>query len=155
MELRVVAVGEKPPSWVVDGVREYTRRMPSQLPVNVTTVRSGASRSGADAEQGKAEEGKRLIAASRDCRRIALDAGGRHWDTATLARWLDDWLIDGRDVAFLVGGADGIAADCLAEADQRWALSALTLPHMLVRVVVAEQLYRAWTMLNNHPYHRG
>ncbi len=152
MELRIVAVGEKPPGWVADGVAEYTRRMPSQLPVRVAAVRSAAARS--STEQGMAEEGARLMAASRDCRRIALDANGRHWDTATLARWLDDWMMDGRDVAFLIGGADGLAPDCCAESDHRWALSALTLPHMLVRVILAEQLYRAWTLMNNHPYHR-
>lgn len=155
MELRIVAVGEQPPRWVSDGVQEYTRRMPRQLRTSVTTVRAATAKGNEDIERQRADEGRRLLKASEGCYRVALDEGGKAWDTPGLARRLDDWLMDGADVALLIGGADGLDSACLEGADYRWSLSALTLPHMLVRVIVAEQLYRAWTVLNNHPYHRG
>lgn len=154
MELRIVAVGERPPDWVVDGVREFTRRMPRQLPVRVVPVSVGKGRQKGDTQGVKADEGRRLLAASQGCYRVALDERGRQWDTSTLARQLDEWMLDGDDIAFLVGGADGLDAGCLEQVQRRWSLSPLTLPHMLVRVILAEQLYRAWTVLNNHPYHR-
>ena len=149
-----MAVGERPPGWVADGVREFTRRMPRQLPVRVVPVSVGKGRHKGDSEGIKVEEGRRLLAASEGCHRVALDERGRQWDTATLARQLDEWMLDGDTIAFLVGGADGLDTACLEQAGQRWSLSTLTLPHMLVRVILAEQLYRAWTVLNNHPYHR-
>lgn len=86
---------------------------------------------------------------------VALDVRGKPWSTETLAAQLDDWLLSGRDVALLVGGPDGLSDACLARADQRWSLSALTYPHALVRIVLAEQLYRAWTISTGHPYHRS
>jgi 23S rRNA (pseudouridine1915-N3)-methyltransferase len=91
----------------------------------------------------------------RDCQVVALDVGGRAWSTEDLSARLGEWLGGGRDVALLVGGPDGLADNCLARADSRWSLSALTLPHPLVRVLVAEQLYRAWTLTSGHPYHRA
>jgi 23S rRNA (pseudouridine1915-N3)-methyltransferase len=86
---------------------------------------------------------------------VALDVGGRAWDTPALAVRLQEWLQSGRDIVLLVGGPDGLSGDCLRRADLRWSLSALTLPHALVRVVLAEQLYRAWTIISGHPYHRS
>jgi 23S rRNA (pseudouridine1915-N3)-methyltransferase len=86
---------------------------------------------------------------------IALDVAGRGCSTEQLAGQLRDWLQDGRDLSLLIGGPDGLAAECLARADQRWSLSPLTLPHPLVRVLLAEQLYRAWTLVSGHPYHRS
>jgi len=86
---------------------------------------------------------------------VALDVGGRAWDTPALAARLQEWLQSGRDIVLLVGGPDGLSGDCLRRADLRWSLSALTLPHALVRVVLAEQLYRAWTIISGHPYHRS
>jgi 23S rRNA (pseudouridine1915-N3)-methyltransferase len=101
-------------------------------------------------------EGERLLGAlqPRD-QVIALDVRGDSWDTPRLAQQLDGWMQAGADVAFLIGGADGLSAACLARAQQRWSLSMLTFPHMLVRVVLAEQLYRAWSLLSGHPYHRA
>jgi len=86
---------------------------------------------------------------------VALDVGGSAWDTPGLAARLQEWLQSGRDIVLLVGGPDGLSGDCLRRADLRWSLSALTLPHALVRVVLAEQLYRAWTIISGHPYHRS
>jgi len=107
-------------------------------------------------ERAVSEEGKRMLAAlgPRQCV-IALDVDGRSWSTVQLAGKLASWLADGRDVSLLVGGPDGLADACLERAEQRWSLSALTLPHPLVRVLLAEQLYRAWTVITNHPYHRA
>ncbi|HEY5719007.1 MAG TPA: 23S rRNA (pseudouridine(1915)-N(3))-methyltransferase RlmH, partial [Gammaproteobacteria bacterium] len=95
-----------------------------------------------------------LAALPTGARVVALDVAGSAWDTPTLARQLERWRAGGSDVALLVGGADGLAPACLERAEQRWSLSPLTFPHMLVRVLVAEQLYRAWSLLSGHPYHR-
>ena len=96
-----------------------------------------------------------LAAVPKGCRVWALDVTGREYSSEELAAELKQWLQDGRDVALLVGGPDGLAAACLARAERRWSLSRLTLPHMLVRILVAEQLYRSWSLLHGHPYHRG
>lgn len=101
-------------------------------------------------------EGEAVLAAAgaRD-RVVALEVGGRPWSTEQLAEQLERWQLDGRDVSFLVGGPDGLAPECRARADQQWSLSPLTLPHPLVRILLAEQLYRAWSITRNHPYHRA
>jgi len=155
MELRIAAIGERMPVWVETAVTEFTGRMPPQLPVRLVTPPASRRRRGGDVARAVEEEGERLLAATEGCVRVALDERGRRVATRDLAGWLDDWLMDGRDVAFLVGGADGLSDRCLQRAECRWSLSALTFPHMLVRVILAEQLYRAWTVLSNHPYHRG
>jgi 23S rRNA (pseudouridine1915-N3)-methyltransferase len=103
----------------------------------------------------QAEEGRQILAAiPPQARVVALDVGGKGWDTATLATRVRDWMQEGRDVALLVGGPDGLSRDCLERAELRWSLSALTFPHALVRVIIAEQLYRSWSILAGHPYHR-
>lgn len=156
MEIQVVAVGTRMPGWVEEGYREYTRRMPRECSVALTEIPSGQRGKSRPVARAVSEEGKRMLAAIDDRQRvIALDVGGRSWSTEQLAGELRDWLQDGRDVSLLIGGPDGLAADCLARAAQRWSLSPLTLPHPLVRVVLAEQLYRAWTLLSGHPYHRS
>ena len=102
------------------------------------------------------EEGERILAAIPDNHHVvALDVKGKAWSTEQLAQQLAHWQADGRDVSLLVGGPDGLTDDCLQRANQRWSLSALTFPHPLVRIVMAEQLYRAWAVLQNHPYHRA
>ncbi|MDH5593228.1 MAG: 23S rRNA (pseudouridine(1915)-N(3))-methyltransferase RlmH, partial [Gammaproteobacteria bacterium] len=101
------------------------------------------------------KEGQQMLAAiPKGAVVIALEVTGRQWDTPQLAQKLEQWMQDGHDVALLVGGPEGLAPECLARADAKWSLSALTMPHPLVRVVLAEQLYRAWTITRNHPYHR-
>lgn len=155
MRLRLVAVGRRPPRWVREGMDTFAGRLPGYLRLELIEVAPGDARRGGDIARARAQEAERLLAAAGRARLIALDEGGRGWRTEDVARRLGDWLQQGRDVAFLVGGADGLDPRCLAAAEQRWSLSPLTLPHMLVRVVVAEQLYRAWTLLEGHPYHRG
>jgi len=109
----------------------------------------------ADIARAIALEGQKMQAAIGPAERVvALDLGGKEWSTQQLSEALSRWLADGRDVSLLVGGPDGLAPPCLARADERWRLSALTFPHPLVRIILAEQLYRAWSLLHNHPYHR-
>jgi 23S rRNA (pseudouridine1915-N3)-methyltransferase len=96
-----------------------------------------------------------LASVPKNARVIALDVGGRTWSTEQLSDRLAGWLAEGRDLALLVGGPEGLADSCVRQAEERWSLSALTFPHPLVRVILAEQLYRAWSILKRHPYHRG
>ncbi|MEX0420499.1 23S rRNA (pseudouridine(1915)-N(3))-methyltransferase RlmH [Spiribacter pallidus] len=155
MRLQIVAVGRRAPDWIETGFKTFAQRMPAHLPLSLRAVDAGAARRGGDWQRARAQEGEALLAATGAARRIALDEGGRAWSTRDLADYLDDAMQQGQDLAFMIGGADGLHRDCLAAAERRWSLSPLTLPHMLVRVVVAEQLYRAWTLLSGHPYHRG
>lgn len=155
MRLQLVAVGQKMPAWVAAGYQEYAARMPPELRLELVELQPGDRGKGANVNRARDVEAQRLLdAPSRGARIIALDPSGRQQSTEQLSRCMADWLQDGRDIALLVGGPDGLGDACLKAADQRWSLSELTLPHMLVRVVVAEQLYRAWSILANHPYHR-
>lgn len=144
------------PKWAELGFQEYARRMPPETALRLTEIPSPARARTARADQRRTMEGDHLLAAiPKGALVIALDVRGKSWSTEELAERLGSWLQSGREIALLIGGPDGLAASCLERAELRWSLSALTLPHMLVRVVVAEQLYRASSMLRNHPYHRG
>ena len=155
MRIRLVAVGNRPPEWVSKGFTEYARRLPREMPLELIEVPPATGRKGGF-EQVRETEGQRLLArvGSRDWV-VALDERGKTWSTLDLAEKLDNWRMQGRDVTFLVGGAEGLADVCRARADEVLSLSAMTLPHALVRVVLAEQVYRAWTVMSGHPYHRG
>lgn len=143
------------PAWVIQGYEEYARRLPADCALQLTEVSAGKRSKNADIPRILREEGERMLAAlPKSVRVVAMDVNGSAWSTEQLAQGLDEWRHDGRDVALLVGGPEGLAPECLARAEQRWSLSPLTLPHPLVRVVIAEQLYRAWSILGNHPYHR-
>lgn len=155
MRLDVVAVGRRPPAWIQAGFEEFTGRMPRHLPVGLREVNPGEARRSGDVARARAQEAEGLLGAAGGARLIALEETGKAWSTRDLADYLDDAMQTGVDLAFVIGGADGLDPRCLQAAERRWSLSALTLPHMLVRVVVAEQLYRAWTLLAGHPYHRG
>jgi 23S rRNA (pseudouridine1915-N3)-methyltransferase len=154
VRLRLVAVGTRMPGWVDEGFREYAGRMPRECRLELREVALGRRGRGSATARAKGEEAERLLAASSGSCRICLDVRGEQVDTAGLARRLAAWLQAGQDVALLVGGPDGLAGPCLEAAQWRWSLSPLTLPHGLVRVLLAEQLYRAWTVLSGHPYHR-
>lgn len=144
------------PVWVTAGYQEYAGRMPRHCPLLLQEIEPGKRGQGTDPGRARLEESERLLAAVTDKHwAIALDVGGKPLATEQLAQQLERWMQAGRDVAFMVGGPEGMDASCLARADQKWSLGPLTLPHPLVRVVLAEQLYRAWTILSNHPYHRG
>lgn len=154
MRFHLVAVGTRVPEWVSAGFDDYARRLQGGARLQLHEV-AAARRREADADRARAEEARRLRRALPErARVIALDVDGRVLDTAALAARVREWNREGAEVAFVVGGPDGLAPDLLAAADERWSLSALTLPHALVRVVLAEQLYRALSILHNQPYHR-
>jgi len=141
------------PAWVQQGVDDYSRRLPRHWRFSVREI-AQATRGAVDAR--KSSEADNLLAALPDkAHVIALDNQGQAWSSEALARQLEQWQALGKPVAFLVGGPDGLHQRCLQRAEQSWSLSALTFPHPLVRVVVAEQLYRAHSLLSNHPYHRA
>ncbi|PWW35948.1 23S rRNA (pseudouridine1915-N3)-methyltransferase [Chromohalobacter israelensis] len=143
------------PDWVTRGVDEYLKRLPRDFSVEIVEIAPGKRGKNADVARAIQGEGNAMLAKLRDQERvIALAVDGQHWSTERLAANADHWRQDGRDVALLVGGPDGLDPRLLSRAEQRWSLSALTLPHPLVRILLAEQLYRAWTLLAGHPYHR-
>jgi 23S rRNA (pseudouridine1915-N3)-methyltransferase len=154
VRLLVVAVGARMPRWVDEGFAEYAKRMPRTLPLELVAIRPEPRSTGRTAAQLLAAEAARIERAlPARCRRVALDERGREFTTPAFARWLDQQRRDGDDVAFIIGGADGLSAEAKTGALQL-RLSALTLPHGLARVVLAEQLYRASSLLAGHPYHR-
>lgn len=155
MKLQLVAVGTKMPDWVQTGFMEYLRRFPKDMPFELTEVPAGKRGKNADIKRILEKEGEMMLAATGKGNRIVtLDIPGQPWETPQLASQLESWKQDGRDVSLLIGGPEGLSPACKAAAEQSWSLSALTLPHPLVRVLVAESLYRAWSITANHPYHR-
>ena len=156
MKAKLIAVGEKAPAWVAEGFSEYRKRLSHWLPLDLVEIAPGLRGKGRDAERATADEGGRVLAAlPRGVHVVALDGRGRTWSSEDLARRLEHWRQQGQDLAFLIGGPEGHAPDVLAAAHESWSLGPLTLPHMLVRLVLAEQLYRAASLLANHPYHRA
>jgi 23S rRNA (pseudouridine1915-N3)-methyltransferase len=152
----LVAVGERPPDWVAAGFSEYQKRLSHWLPLQLHEVAPGVRGKGRDAARAMADEGARVLAAlPKQAHVVALDGRGAALGSEQLAQRMEAWRQGGRDLAFLVGGPEGHAPEVLAGAHERWSLGPLTLPHMLVRLVVAEQLYRACSLLANHPYHRA
>ncbi len=155
MRIRLISVGQKMPRWVAEGFEAYARRLPPECALQLLEVPAGARRKGADLARLIDEEGRRMLAAIPEKSLVvALDVKGQLWDTPTLASRLGQWMAEGLNPCLLVGGPEGLAPACLARADLRWSLSPLTFPHPLVRVILAEQLYRAWSLLRGHPYHR-
>jgi len=156
MQLLVAAVGQRMPRWVNEAWTEYARRMPPGLSLSLREIPLARRGKNADTKRLTSVESKALQAAIPNrSMTIALDVKGQSWSTEKLASNLQDWMGDGRDVGFMIGGPDGIDGDVMQTADLRWSLGPLTLPHPLVRVVLAEQIYRAWTITQNHPYHRA
>jgi 23S rRNA (pseudouridine1915-N3)-methyltransferase len=156
MKLHILAVGHKMPDWIATGFDEYAKRMPPELRIELREIKPEQRSSGRPAESVMAAERQKIEAAlPKNARIVALDERGRDWTTMQLAGALPGWQQDGRDVAFLIGGADGLDPELKARADMMLRVSSLTLPHAMVRVLLAEQLYRAWTITQNHPYHRA
>lgn len=156
MRLTVITVGGKMPAWVDQGVTEYSKRLPREIRLHWREL--PLARRGGDStpEQLREREGEQILKAiPTGDRVIALDVLGDSVSTEQLAQRLADWQMSAANVSLLIGGPDGLSATCLARAWQRWSLSALTLPHPLVRILLVEQLYRAWTITVGHPYHRA
>lgn len=155
MRLRILAVGTRMPDWVEAGYREYARRFPPELQLELVEIPAGNRGKNLPVARAMAREAEAMLrAVSPGEGVIALDVKGKSWSTEQLAVRLRDWQESGRHYNLLIGGPDGLAPECLARAEQAWSLSALTLPHPLVRVVLIEQLYRAWSINAGHPYHR-
>jgi len=156
MRLRLIAAGGRMPGWVREGTEEYRKRLPRDFELSITEIPLAARGRNGDLRRAVAKEGEAMLATlGRGEHVVALDVGGRSFSTEALAERVRQLRDGGADLALLIGGPDGLAPACLARADERWSLSALTLPHPIVRIVVAEQLYRVWSFLNNHPYHRA
>lgn len=155
MKIRLIAIGGKMPRWVTEGYNEYAKRFPAEVSFELIELPLGHRGKGADLARAKKQEGDQMLAAiPKGDRVIALEVGGKSWSTEQLAEQLESWQMDGRNVSLLVGGPEGLDGRCVALADQKWSLSALTLPHPLVRVLLVEQFYRACTILQGHPYHK-
>lgn len=155
MRAVIVSIAARVPAWVQAGFDDYAQRLGPQLSlrcIDLPLAHRGRSGPG---PRGLDEEGERLLAAAgKNARRIALDRRGSMWSSEELARQLALWRRDGRELCFLVGGPDGLAPLCRERAESCWSLGALTLPHALIRILIAEQLYRAHCILAGHPYHR-
>lgn len=156
MKLLIVAVGTRMPDWVDEAFTDYAKRMPADCAIELREVKPEPRTTGKTPAQMQALEARRIEAALPSGGRwLALDERGRDLTTVDLSKQFDGWRTDGRDVALIVGGPDGLDKDLKSRCEGMLRLSSLTLPHGMVRVLLAEQLYRAWSILNNHPYHRA
>jgi 23S rRNA (pseudouridine1915-N3)-methyltransferase len=149
VRVRILAVGTRMPEWVSSAYEDYTQRLKSSMRVDLEELPQAR-----DKARAKVDEQVRLLARAGDDYLVALDEHGKSLTTVELSRWLADRLQDGRNLSFVIGGPDGLGPDILKKATLRWSLSSLTFPHAMVRVILAEQLYRAHSVLHNHPYHR-
>nr|WP_290697726.1 23S rRNA (pseudouridine(1915)-N(3))-methyltransferase RlmH [Halomonas sp. UBA3074] len=155
MRIRLLAVGSKMPAWVEEGVETYRKRLPRDFSLEIEEIALGQRGKNADIAKARAQEAQRIRDKLRgDEYVVALEVIGKPWTTEQLAQEADGWRMSGRDIALLVGGPDGLEPSLSDAADKTWSISPLTLPHPLVRIMLAEQLYRAWTLLVGHPYHR-
>ncbi|TAJ55415.1 MAG: 23S rRNA (pseudouridine(1915)-N(3))-methyltransferase RlmH [Nevskiaceae bacterium] len=156
MKLRLIAVGTRMPGWVEEAFADYSRRLPPEYGFALSEIAVTPRGKNPDLARLKRDEGEKILKAlPREARLVTLDERGGQWTTEQLALRLQRWQQDGRDVALAIGGPDGHAPEVLARAEESWGLSKLVLPHALVRVLVAEALYRAWSLNANHPYHRA
>lgn len=155
MDIHLLAVGNRMPEWVATGYKEYAGRLTQECMLHLHEIAPEKRGKKADLEGIRRREGERLLEAiPAGSHVIALEVRGRAWSTEQLSQQMSGWMQDGRSLSLLVGGPEGLSDSCLQRAEQRWSLSPLTLPHPMVRVLVAEQLYRAWSILKGHPYHR-
>jgi 23S rRNA (pseudouridine1915-N3)-methyltransferase len=156
LRLSLITASNRQPQWVDDGAAEYAQRLRGRCTLEIKTIPLARRTATTPPERAIDDEGQRLLAAvPAGAHVVALLETGKPWSTKELAAKLEGWMQRGAPVCFLVGGPDGLSSACVARANERWSLSNLTLPHGLVRVVAAEALYRAWSLLENHPYHRG
>lgn len=155
MRVRIIAVGTKMPDWVEQGYVEYHKRLPRDFAVELVELPLAPRSKNSDIARAMEKEGEAMLAAiGKGDTVMALEVKGKPWSTEQLAEQLAGWRMSGTNYSLLIGGPDGLAPSCQALASIKWSLSPLTLPHPLVRILLIEQLYRAWTILQNHPYHK-
>jgi 23S rRNA (pseudouridine1915-N3)-methyltransferase len=155
MKIQLIAVGTKMPDWVEKGYQEYARRFPKDMQLELLEINAGKRGKNADIKRILKKEGElTLDAIPKGNKIVTLEVTGKPWTTENLAFEMEKWQLDARNISLLIGGPEGLAPECIAKSEQSWSLSALTLPHPLVRIIVAESLYRAYTLTINHPYHR-
>ena len=156
MRIQLIAAGKRQPVWINDGYEEYARRLKGPCKLDLTEIPLGHRSRTTSPDKARDYEGKRMLRVIPTAAHVvALTVDGQAWSTIELVERLSSWMVLGTPVCLLIGGPDGLANDVLQRADERWSLSPLTLPHGIVRPMVAEALYRAWTLRQGHPYHRG
>jgi 23S rRNA (pseudouridine1915-N3)-methyltransferase len=155
MHIRLIAVGDRQPTWVDDAFETYTARLPREWKFRIDSIAAVRRSKNDKSSQAMVAEGEQLLAKLRDDEQVVLlDERGKQMTSQSLAEQLSNWQSDGRNLAFVIGGPDGVSNACKARANFKWSLSQLTLPHGLARVLFAEQMYRAWSLQMGHPYHR-
>ena len=156
MNIFLLAVGTKMPDWVTQGFNEYAQRLPAKCALVLKEIPAEKRLKNSNINDITEKESEKIKAAiPNNCRLVVLDVKGNSWSTEKLATRMQDWMMGGQDVALVIGGPDGLSQNILSLAQEKWSLSALTFPHPLVRVILAEQIYRAYTVTENHPYHRA
>ena len=156
MKIRLLVIGTRPEDWVADAVNLYLTRMPAHLKLEIVEIPLSLRSSGGNPDIAKAKEGQRILQRVKPQDFVVtLDERGRGWSSVDLARELEGWQNHHPSVVFVIGGPEGLSSEVSQRANQSWSLSALTLPHGMARVIVVEQLYRAWTILQGHPYHKA
>ncbi|MCX7073564.1 MAG: 23S rRNA (pseudouridine(1915)-N(3))-methyltransferase RlmH [Methylococcales bacterium] len=155
MQINLITVGTKMPSWVQQGYDEYAKRLPRECELILKEIPAGKRSKNSDTVRIVKDEGERMLAAiPSNSHLVTLDLGGKMWSTQELSQAIQRWQGNGQHVSLLVGGPEGLADAVKQSARESWCLSNLTFPHPLVRIIAAEQIYRAWSILQNHPYHR-
>lgn len=155
MKIRILTLCHKAPSWIQQGYEDYAKRLPPGCSLELVEIPAEKRTASTDDKRAVQKEEERMLAQIKAGHHvIVLDVKGKPWSTEVLASQLGKWLQGGKNIDLLIGGADGLTPACLAKAHEKWSLSPLTFPHMLVRVMLAEQIYRAYSILQNHPYHR-
>jgi 23S rRNA (pseudouridine1915-N3)-methyltransferase len=155
MQIHLISIGNRMPSWVQQGYDEYAKRLPRECELVLKEISPGKRTKNSDIARIVKDEGERMAAAiPQSTHIVTLDIPGKPWTTPELAVAMQRWLESGQTIALMVGGPEGLADAIKQRASESWSLSKLTFPHPLVRIVVAEQIYRAWSILQNHPYHR-
>ncbi|MRI33582.1 23S rRNA (pseudouridine(1915)-N(3))-methyltransferase RlmH [Endozoicomonas sp. OPT23] len=155
MRVKLISVGSKMPGWVDEGYKEYSRRLGADIKLDLIEIPLNRRGKGADVNRLQEKEaGQMLAAVGQGDLIVTMEIKGKAWSTEKLADNMGEWMHSGRNVSLMVGGPEGLHPSVMTKSDLKWSLSPLTLPHPLVRVVVAEQVYRAWSILKNHPYHK-
>ncbi len=156
MIIHFIVIGQKMPKWVSEGYQEYVKRLPKSCSLKLVEIPMSHRGKTGSTQQYKTEEAKRIFSAiPKNTHLVVLDEQGKQTTTLEFSHKLEEWLASGQDIALVVGGPDGLQTDLINKARWRWSLSKLTLAHPMVRILVAEQIYRAYSVIQNHPYHRG